>query len=47
MALSASGQISASEDLLVDRPHNMLHAQNIVQIVFGEDITDYTCAGRF
>ena len=47
MALSASGQIGASEDLLVDRPHNMLHAQNLVQIVFGEDISDDMRAGRF
>ena len=40
MAFSAFGQIGASEGLLVDGSHDMLHPQNLVQIGFGENILD-------
>ena len=47
MTFSASGQIGASKGLFVDRSHNMLHPQNLIQIVFGENVSEDVCACGF
>ena len=42
MTFSASGQIGAPEDFLVDGSRSMLYPQDLVQVLFGEDFLDDT-----